>query len=444
MADINQDRHHVLTLIIQRKNDIPLVRGKVKLLAEALGCGRLQMARLATAASEAARLILTRYHDGKVNIFLFRSEEAGGSAMLELLFHSNMPCIASTLQKGAWVACPEKMKELEGMAPLPSLMKVFSKMEVTGGKSNAPLTLCCRSVLSGISWDEHMLSLVKKIREELFRDTEESYIENLRAKHDEVLRLLRDKTEKNRILDQANEELLQLTNDLEDLAQERTIIEMSLKIADRIRNPSTIIGGLSRMLLKKNELSENVTVKMRQIVEQAAQIEQMVQQFGEMAKDRCDMFAQEDLVQLVRECLQSCPSVSSRGVTPVLRMDEAPVFVHANRHVLKVAIMHVLRHAVNNSVQGGRVFITVAREEQGAFFAIIDQGEVVGDSASAEQEEPPATESVGRRSGLSLVRQILSEHQAELETEILSPPDQGTRLVMHFPLVFCEFGKNHS
>ncbi len=160
-------------------------------------------------------------------------------------------------------------------------------------------------MVARLAWNSRTLGRVREIRKELFSDTEESFLENLRAKHDEVLLSLRGKTEQNRILDQVNNELLQLGNELEELARERTIVEMSLKIADQVRNPATVIGGLARQLVKKNTLPEKIKLKVSQIMEQADKVEQIVSQFHHMADERRNLFTQEDLVQLVRKACRT-------------------------------------------------------------------------------------------------------------------------------------------
>ncbi len=431
------ERHHLLTLLVEKEDDIPRVRGKVKLAARAFGCPRLQVTRLATAASESARFLQHLYHGGKMRLSLARM--GGDGAGLELLFRGRMACGRAGPPEGA--SCPADRRLLLQTPPLSVLAQLFEEFDLRGGTGGAPVTFLYRSRIAGLAWDGEMLRRIREIRRELFADTEESYLENLRTKHDEVLQLLREKTEQNRILDQANSELLQLSNDLEELARERTIIEMSLKVADRIRNPTTVIGGLARQLVRKGGLPGPVERKLHRIVEQADQIETIVRQFHRMADERRSLFGREDLVQLVRECLQSCHALARKSVTPVLEVDSEPVPVLANRHVLKVAILNALRHAANGSPEGGEVRIRIRTDERGAELSITDQGEGLDDDTLAELARPAGGDLPAGRSGLMLVRQILAEHQAVLEAENLEPPEHGSRLIMRFPVFWREHGK---
>jgi len=435
------EQYHILTLVIEKSADIPMVRRKVKLLARSIGCSRRQIASFATAASEMARLLLNCCHGGKVKLSFLRTGDNRTNTFLEFIFHSNGAC--GSKRSGLEIECT-KGRKLFSRAPFPSLERVFEHIEVKDGIGELPLLVRYRSNLKDLPGTENLLKRINTIRTELFTDTEESYMENLRAKHDEVLRLLREKTEQNRMLDQTNNELLQLGNDLEALAQERTIIEMSLKIADQVRNPATVIGGLSRQLIKKGQLTEQVAQKIQQIANQAEHIDQVVHRFHAMADERQNLFVQEDLVQLVKDALQSCPTIVSRGITPVFESGEQSIFIHANRQILKIAIIHVLRYTATLTQTGGRLSVRVESSKESARVSVIDRGEGFVETARKELRQPLESKPLVGQPGLSLVQHILAEHQGELKAENSTESGQEGRLVMRFPLIWHEQGNSFS
>lgn len=440
MAAYVKELHHILTLVVQKSADIPMVRKKVKLLTCSIGCSRMQVARFATAASELARILLICCHGGKVSLSFFRSGAESSGLFLEFVFHSSGACDALTTEQNR--ARCARGKELVSKPPFPGVQRVFDELEIEGGVGVVPLTIRCRSSLADLPGTENLLSRIKAIRKDLFADTEESYMENLRAKHDEVLRLLQEKTEQNRMLDQSNNELLQLSNDLEALAQERTIIEMSLKIADQVRNPATVIGGLAGQLIRKGRLPEKAVRKIRQIADQAERIDGIVHRFHAMADERRDLFVREDLVKLVQDALQSCPTMGKRAIEPVLELGEQSVFIHANRRVLKVALIHVFRHAAGVTPAGGQVIIRVDSDREHATITVVDQGTGFSAEDLNELQQPPENRLKVGQPGLALVRHILTEHQGELQVENSMVPGEGGRLVMRFPLIWREQGKN--
>jgi len=440
MAEHVNELHHILTLVIRKPADIPMVRKKVKLLTCSIGCGRRQVARFATAASELARILFTCCHGGKISLS-FLSTAAGAEPaglILEFVFHSSGPCDAWTEERKK-DSCVGG-KDLVSGPPFSGVHRVFEEVEIEGGVGTVPLTIRCLSSLADLPGTENLLARIKAIRRDLFADTEESYMENLRAKHDEVLRLLQEKTEQNRMLDQSNNELLQLSNDLEALAQERTIIEMSLKIADQVRNPATVIGGLAGQLLRKGLLPEKAARKIQQIAYQAERIDQIVHRFHAMADERRDLFVREDLVLLVQDALQSCPTMGKRAIEPVLELGEQPVLIHANRRVLKVALIHVFRHAASVTPAGGRIIIRVDSDQKHATITVIDQGTGFSDGDLDELGHPLESRLQVGQPGLALVRHILAEHQGTLQVENSTEPGEGGRLVMRFPLIWREQG----
>jgi len=420
--------HHILTLVIQRDADIPKIRSKVKLLVRSIGASILHSTGLAVGVSEMARLLLTRYGGGKIRVSLFPLNGVPVECGLELLVHGKSACLLGDI-------CPLDQDALLSSPPFPGLEKVFEIVQVHGGVKGRKISVHCRSTKLGVAWDD-IHGHVSSIRRELFADTEESYMENLRAKHEEVVRLLREKTEKNQLLDQSNNELLQLSNDLEELARERTIIEMSLRIADQVRNPTTVIGGMARRLLDKGELSEREKKKISLIAVEATKIEKIVHQFNTMAAQRKTLFGRENLVVLLKDALQACPTLSRKHIRNEFAAPGEPVEIYANRQLLKIAFIHVLRYVTNLSQEGEVLKIKVENDDEvQVMFSILlkpQESEAVG----ALTAHLHAAVDTDLDTGLELVRQILSEHQAGLSVE--NTEDGGLTISMDFPQVFRE------
>ena len=422
--------HHILTLVIQKEGDIPRVRSKVKMLVRAIGAPVLQVTGLAVGSSETARLLLRQYGGGKVRISLFPGEVEPLECGIELLFRGNAPCLSGKV-------CPLDEQALLGLDPFPGLITVFDVVKVQGGIRRRRITVHCRSTRLGVAW-ENVHGRLSGIRRELFADTEESYMENLRAKHDEVVSLLREKTEKNRLLDQSNNELLQLSNDLEELARERTIIEMSLRIADQVRNPATVIGGMARRLLDKGGLPEREQKKINLIAAEADKIDEIVKQFNVMAEQRRILFDRENLVALLGDALQACPNLQRKNIAIKLDAPSDPVEIHANRHVLKIALIHVLRYLTRLLTEGEELDIVVENSDEPLVtFSARSEGIQyrAGDEAVVKIE---AVDETAQESSLELVRQILTEHQSSLQVESDGEGRKG--ISIRFPRVFQEQG----
>ncbi len=426
--------NHILTLVIQEEADIPRVRSKVKLLLRSTGAPDLLVTGLAVGASEATRMILRLYGGGNVRIFLFPLQEKTLVCGLELLFHGFSGCLPDNI-------CPQDQEEQLALSPFPGLKKVFAAVRVSGGVQGRDIRIRCRSNSLGVAWDTVYRRLAE-IRSDLFAGTEESYMENLRAKHDEVVRLLQEKTEQNQLLDQSNYELLQLSNDLEELARERAIIELSLRIADQVRNPITIIGGMARRMLEKGGLSEQNKDKISLIGVEAAKVEEMVRQFNRMAAEQRTVITRENLVALLEKAVQACPTLQQRQLGVSFVVPETPVDIHANRQVLKVALVRVLRYLTRESIVGGEMVITVtgAEKPEVTFRIQRESAELhyrnrEEQEQKQEKEQEQRADSKGLPAPLELVRQIVTEHQAEVKME--SDADSAA-VIISFPRRFSE------
>jgi len=242
---------HIISLVINRRQDIPLIRAKVKILASAARCPRLVVTQLSTAASEMARLLWQKYGGGKVDLSIIHSLEKDGQTGMELEFEGRKPFInLDDGSKADTVSADYIYEDFGRLAEVKGARSVLDKVVLAQGMRGMrgmPVRIKCLKWGLGLAW-EKLHQVEDQIRKELFGDTQESYVENLKVKHDEVVKLLREKSARTKELDRVNAELLFMSKSLEDMAEERTMVEMSLRIADRIRNPATVIGGLANLL----------------------------------------------------------------------------------------------------------------------------------------------------------------------------------------------------
>ncbi len=429
-------RLHILTLVVRKGRDIPLVREKAKALAKICSFSRIASVQLATAASEVARFLMKTSGGGTVSFFLIccridqhvKKTSYGG---IELFFEgqAHTPIEAGT--NNATSHWPS-LEEFERSPPIPGLKKVLDEISIEGWAPGGTLKI------KGIKWGrylswEKIQGKDKLIRKQLFPDTEKSYLENLRAKHQEVLRLLRELTSKNRELDQANSELLQLSRDLEILAHERTMTEIALRIADRIRNPATVIGGLARILLKRFPDGTPNRDKINAIFKEAIRLERIVGDFEKLAKKHVQSFEEVDLKKIVLEVLTTWrPALLQQAIKLTENMTDAPVMIRANTQTLKVALLHVLKNAVEASRAGGEIIVTVSKDKGRPFVSIEDQGYGIKKSVMKELfKGPVTTKKSGTGLGLMMVQQIVKEHQGEIRVE--SAEGEGTKIILLFP-----------
>lgn len=241
-------------------------------------------------------------------------------------------------------------------------------------------------------------------------------------------------------LDRANADLLQLTQDLEALAQERTIAEMALQIADQIRNPTTAIGGLTQSLIKKMPEDAKQAQKLQAIAHEVQILEERVNNFEKLAQEQKKLFVQEDIRKIVAEVLNTWSSeLIKKDIQLITKKPAKQVKATANRRTLKVALLHILRNAVEASPESGEIKIEIFAKDGNPTISITDHGKGIPQKIKTKLfERTVTTKTKGLGMGLMLVKQIMREHQGEIEIE--SAPRKGTTVIMRFPIIWEEKG----
>ncbi|MEW6521491.1 MAG: hypothetical protein AB1461_19005 [Thermodesulfobacteriota bacterium] len=398
---------HIISLVINRRQDIPLIRAKVKILAGAARCPRLAVTQLATAASEMSRLLWQKYGGGKVDLAIIHSLEKDGRTGLELDFEGRKPFI--NLDDGSsadYVSADYIYEDFGRLAAVKGARSVLDKVILARGMRGMrgmPVRIKCLKWGLGLGWEE-LQQVEDQIRKELFADTEESYVENLKVKHDEVVKLLREKSARTRELDRVNAELLFLSRSLEGMAEERTMVEMSLRIADRIRNPATVIGGLARLLAARSKGDDKEKKRLLALKDQAEKLEVAVQDFDSLAAQKKNLFRDEDLIEVVNEALSLCVTLSRKKIQPKVILPDKKVQVQANRRTLLIALLTIFRHAAAATAMGGEVIVKMTTSEDRPCITVWYTQAVSSETRRQEN----------RNLTLNLASQIMAEHQGEV------------------------------
>lgn len=417
-------RLHLLTLAVSRREDIPLIRQKAKHLSEFCEFNLSDKAVTAVAASEISRIVLEIASGGTVSFALLsvqeNSEHSPRQAGIEIHAKGKSPLNISAEKFGksrAWTA----------------LKNVMDRAIIESCGINRPLELKVMKIGSFVNWDR-LINQSKSMRDKLFSNTRESYIFNLRAKHEELLILLEQISAKNMELDKANQELLNMSHDLEVMAHERTVSEMALKIADNVRNPVTVIGGLIKSVLKKLTVDSPQRKKLEVVFKEAEKLERIVKEFDSLADTMYRLFEKKDLKDLVEEVLTGRKTFfEKKNINLLKNLAQLPVMAIVESNTLKVAIRHLIDNAIEASPEGGELRVDVDLWDGAPRIAIQDQGGGVPDEIKDLLfKESVSTKSTGAGMGLLTVKQIMLEHQGDIGIENI--PGQGACVTMTFPV----------
>ena len=239
-------------------------------------------------------------------------------------------------------------------------------------------------------------------------------------------------------LEKTSQEVLTLNQEMEALVMERTMSEMALGMAHGIRNPLFVIGGFSNRLLKKANLNEPARNWAALIAEEAKRLEQMVKRFEALALRKEAFFSQEDLNDIVRDVLDMLQSeIKGKDIDLITALHPQPVIGRLNRHLIRVALIHLLRNAVAAIAPGGEIKVTTIAERDFVLLMIQDTGKGMPPEILEHIFEPFYTSQIGGTGlGMLFVRQIVDEHRGSINVE--SQVGLGTKVTLRLPLRFEE------
>ncbi|GBE40963.1 blue-light-activated protein [bacterium BMS3Bbin09] len=248
---------------------------------------------------------------------------------------------------------------------------------------------------------------------------------------EEKARLMRE-------IESINADLTKLNQELETIGAERTMSLMALTVADRIRNPAAMIGGRGRRMLAKEELSESLRSGIMNIIEGAEKLDNIVKDFEELLKNRQSKFKHEDLNKIVESVVSiSEKEAALKGVEMIVSISKEPLRMNMQKDLLRVAIFHIMKNAVEATSKGGNVTVTTFSEGNCVVLMVSDTGYGIPDEDVEYVFRPFfSTKEKGFGMGLPLVKQIVTEHLGELIVE--SKPGKGTTFKLYFPVRWNE------
>lgn len=233
-------------------------------------------------------------------------------------------------------------------------------------------------------------------------------------------------------------DVLELNREMETLVMERTMSEMALGIADGIRNPLHIIGGFSHRLLRKAAPDDPAKSWAQAIAQEARRLESMVERFEALARRKESFFTQENLNTVVRETVEMLlPEAESKGLRVLTDYYAAPIYCRINRHLVKVALAHLVRNAIEATPPQGEIRLRISVERSLVMMTIEDTGRGISPDLVAKVFVPFYTTKFGGTGlGMVFVKQIVEEHRGVINLE--SQVGKGTKVTIGLPLRFIE------
>jgi signal transduction histidine kinase len=234
-------------------------------------------------------------------------------------------------------------------------------------------------------------------------------------------------------IEQISEELLRLNRDMESIVSERTRTEMALRLAHEVRNPAMIISGLLKRMGKGLQEGAVNPEYFDRVQEEAGKLEAMVKKLESVQPELRPFFSSQDLNSLAEEALAIVqPEADGRGIIILLDRSPAALIFQGNAQVVKIAVLHVLRNAIEACGRGDIVQVTTGFVPDGVEVKVADNGPGLPRGVLEHLFEPFITTREGETGlGLAHIRQIIEEHRGRVE--IVSEEGKGTAVEIILP-----------
>ena len=273
-----------------------------------------------------------------------------------------------------------------------------------------------------------------------FADEEGAFVHWVSVQRD-ITHRKKAEEEKERLIreiESINADLTELNQEIETIGAERTMSLMALTVADRIRNPAAMIGGRCRRMLEKEKLSESLRNGIMNIIEGAEKLDKIVRDFEELLKNRQSKFKHEDLNKVIESIVSiSEKEAAFKGVGMIVSISKEALRINMQKDLLRVAIFHIMKNAVEATSKGGTVTVKTYAEGDNVVFMVSDTGYGIPEEDVEHVFRPFfSTKEQGFGMGLPLVKQIVTEHLGELVVE--SKPGKGSVFKLYFPVRWSE------
>jgi len=229
------------------------------------------------------------------------------------------------------------------------------------------------------------------------------------------------------------DEMVELEKIILRSERQSCMAEMALGVADGIRNPLTVIGGLVTRISKKMSPESPFQKDWKILLGQMERLDRLIKDFEKFAHKREFILEKWDINQVIRQTAKIIKKDFLRvGIVHFdLRLQSLPCHMRMDRNLMGAALTHLFLNAAEATDKEGLVTIkTYSRKDQ-IVVEIQDNGKGIPTEILDRIFDPFfSTKAGGTGLGLTHVHQVISEHNGEIMVD--SRMDDGTTLTITF------------
>ena len=232
--------------------------------------------------------------------------------------------------------------------------------------------------------------------------------------------------------------MVQLQQQVNQLQQLTALGYLTANLAHDLGTPLHSIAGLAKLLLEHDTWPPDVGRKLELIVQQTQRLNTVIQNVRHATRLPEPHFEAVTVPELLNETLPLVePLMQKSGIQLIVNVEENIPILHVDRYRVQTALFNLIQNALEAMPGKGKIVVaaSVVSQNQTVAIHIQDDGPGIPPELLERVCEPFfSTHTEGLRGlGLSIVKDIVKIHGGQIE--IKSNPDEGTHIILYFPVV---------
>ena len=240
----------------------------------------------------------------------------------------------------------------------------------------------------------------------------------------------------NEQLETANLELFQTTRKMAEMERLAAAGQTAAEFAHEVGTPLNLISGHVQLLQTNYAADSKETARLQTISTQIERIENIVREMLDRTRFGASEHTPLNLNELLRTIFDAVePTLQKNNVRLITDLEKNLPKISGDANRLQQVFLNLVNNALDAMPSGGKLEVSTASKDYKVLVEFADDGAGMSAEIRGKIFQPLfTTKERGRGTGLGLVvvKQILIEHEAEIE--VSSEPEKGTKFQIRFDI----------
>jgi len=208
---------------------------------------------------------------------------------------------------------------------------------------------------------------------------------------------------------------------------------MSAQLVHAIRNPITSIGGTSRLLASRLTDEKNAPF-LKLLTDEAAKVESTLNDLFSFVSKNAPNKVRQPLIPLIRKSIMTFHgTMKKHNISYTINCTDNIPDIAVDENKIQQIFLHLIKNSIESMIDGGTLSISVGHGQKYVSVTVSDTGGGInGDDMNQATDPFYTTKTYGTGLGLTLVEQIISQHDGTLTISHLVP--RGLKVTVQLPL----------